>query len=89
MIRFTIRPGIWYLCHMPFPSHPSESEHFRIDTGRAGEGTFVRVVHVYTGKTRGPVILNGQSHRLVVRRLTDELIEELKAEGKGFEPSSP
>jgi hypothetical protein len=51
---------------------------FLIHIGRAGKGlTFVRVVHVPSGKERALVGLGGESPLAVAKRLTDEIRKEL------------
>lgn len=53
---------------------------FLVQIGRANEGkTFVRVVHVPTGKERIVVGLDGADPREVEARLTDELSQEIGA----------
>jgi len=56
----------------------------RIDTGRAGDGgTFVRVLHLPTGRVRTKDRLGAESHAAVVSRLRAELEAELVAAGFG------
>ena len=53
-----------------------------VDTGRCEGGTFVRVRHVPTGRSRTRAPLGGERHEDVVRRLRAELEAELGAEGR-------
>ena len=54
----------------------------RIDTGRALDGTtFVRVVHIPTGRFRTESSLGSESHVAAVTRLRAELEAELVAAG--------
>jgi len=54
----------------------------RIDTGRASpSGTFVRVVHLPTGRSRTKAPLAGEPHEAVVARFRAELEAELLAAG--------
>ncbi len=51
---------------------------FRVDIGRADTGrTFVRVIHVPSGKERIVVGLGGADPNEVATRLTKELTDEL------------
>jgi hypothetical protein len=51
---------------------------FRVDIGRADRGrTFVRVIHVPTGKQKIAVGLDGLEPNAVAQRLERELREEL------------
>ncbi len=54
----------------------------RIDIGRARDGgTFVRVLHIPTGRARTKDRLGAESHAAVVSRLRAELEAELLAAG--------
>lgn len=64
----------------------------RIDTGRAIDGgTFVRVLHIPTGRTRTRDRLGAETHAAVVSRLCAELEAELLAAGLAqyVEPDKP
>jgi hypothetical protein len=64
----------------------------RIDTGRELDGgTFVRVLHILTGRTRTKDRLNAETHAAVVSRLRAELEAELLAAGltQYVEPDKP
>jgi hypothetical protein len=53
---------------------------FRVDVGRADKGqTFVRVVHVPSGKQKVVVGLKGSTSQEIALRLTKELAGELAA----------
>jgi hypothetical protein len=57
----------------------TKPEDFRVDIGRADKGkTFVRVVHVPSGKERHLVGLGHENTHDVTRRLIEELITELE-----------
>jgi hypothetical protein len=59
-------------------THTNAEEEFRVDIGRADKGqTFVRVVHIPSGKERIQVGLEGNDARDVAKRLTEELRTEL------------
>ena len=53
---------------------------------RAGGKTFVRVVHLATGKDRVVVGLDGASSNEVATRLTQELASEIDSERVGRNP---
>jgi hypothetical protein len=62
---------------------------FRVDVGRASAGrTFVRVVHLPTGKERIVVGLDGAEPAEVALRLTTELDHELRAAQTALNPPS-
>ncbi len=53
-------------------------DEFRVDIGRADKGrTFLRVVHIPSGKERILVGLNGDDPHEVAKRLTEDLRTEL------------
>ena len=65
---------------------------WRIDVGRAVDEsgrscTFIRVVHMPSGKSRHVVGLKGRSGSQIEFELANEIIEELKAEGMGLGPT--
>jgi hypothetical protein len=62
---------------------------FRVDVGRADRGrTFVRVVHLPTGKDRILVGLDGADPGEVALRLTNELASEIDAQRFDRNPPS-
>ena len=62
---------------------------FRVDVGRADRGrTFVRVVHLPTGKDRILIGLEGADPAEVARQLTRELESEIDSEKLGRNPPS-
>jgi hypothetical protein len=65
----------------------TDSSDLRFDVGRADGGrTFVRVVHIPTGKSRTIVGLGNRTAEDVAAELAKDLMREL-AEGMGFEPT--
>ena len=70
-------------------SDKSISSEFRVDVGRADRGrTFVRVVHIPTGKEKALVGLGQADPNEVAFQLTRELTNEIDAETIGRNPSS-
>jgi hypothetical protein len=60
-------------------SNPQTSD-FRVAVGRADKGrTFVRVVHIPSGKQKTVVGLSGGNPQEIALRLTNELANELKS----------
>lgn len=56
----------------------SDDHSIRMDVGRASGGrTFVRVVHLLTGRDRQQVGLDGETAEVVGRRLAKELMDDI------------
>jgi hypothetical protein len=56
----------------------TDSNEFRIDVGRAGEGqTFVRVVHIPSGKQRTKLGLESASTKDIAAQIIEELSKEI------------
>ncbi|GEM_PF-3386231 len=64
--------------------HPSERSCFRVDIGRAqkketGEScTFIRVVHLPSGRSRTVVGLSGRSATVIADELATELLRDVE-----------
>jgi hypothetical protein len=56
-------------------------DQIKVDVGRVDEGSFVRVTHLPTGRSRAVGPLKGEAPQAVVARLRNEIEAELRGEG--------